>query len=183
MPAFINKLAPQAVLLAVAVYWSWPSLMQSVAKPAPSESKSKKAAAPLEFSAAALSPVFPSPPKRNPFELPGATHATKTRTSKTHAKGAVEPKAAEVKDPSLVLNATCIVGQQRLALINGRVYKEKDLIKARSEDPVDWVLTDIFPHKVLLLHKGVPLQLGYTNGAPKHAATSATKKTPQKAAK
>ena len=43
--------------------------------------------------------------------------------------------AADAKDSGLVLNATCIMGQQRLALINGHVYKEKEVIQGQGEDP------------------------------------------------
>jgi hypothetical protein len=185
MPTFITKLAPQAILLAVAIYWSWPSLTQSVSNVASSAAKEKKPGASLEFSAATLSPAFPSPPKRDPFEFPGAKHVAKTNKNMPSGKQAAALTAADAKDSGLVLNATCIVGQQRLALINGQVYREKEVIKGKEsgDDPVNWLVTDILPHKVLLLHQGVPLQLGYSNGAPKPAETRGPDKRPQKAAK
>jgi len=185
MPTFINKLAPQAILLAVAIYWSWPSLTEAVSNAKLSASKDKKADTSMKFSAATLSPTFPSPSKRDPFEFPGVKHLAKAKPGKPSAKKAAELTAAEAKDSGLVLNATCIVGQQRMALINGHVYREKEVIKGNEsgEDPVNWVVTDIFPHKVLLLHQGVPLQLGYTNGAPKRTATPAADKSSRKAAK
>jgi hypothetical protein len=179
MPTFVTKLAPQAVLLVFAIYWSWPSLTQSIPSTASPATKDKKGGSSLDFSAAVLSPTFPSPPKRDLFELPGATRLVKNKrgTSKSgHAAGLKGAgfTLADAKDSGLILNATCIVGQQRLALINGQVYKEKDTIKGKGsgDDPVNWVITDILPHKVLLLHQGTPLQLSYPNGAEKSASKS-----------
>jgi hypothetical protein len=179
MPTFVTKLAPQAILLAFAIYWSWPSLTQSISNTASSTVKDKKGGSPLDFSAAVLSPTFPSPPKRDLFELPGAAHLAKNKRGKSKSGKAAGLKGAafslaDAKDSGLVLSATCIVGRQRLALINGQVYKEKDTIKGKGsgDDPINWVITDILPHKVLLLHQGTPLQLNYPNGAEKSASKS-----------
>ena len=164
-------------------------MTQAVFGAASSASTDKKAVASPEFSAATLSPTFPSPPKRDPFEFPGTKHVTRVRKDKATLKKTPELVAAEAKDSGLILNATCIVGQQRMALINGHVYREKEVIKGKEgkeggDDPVNWVITDILPHKVLLLCQGMPLQLSYSNGAPpKHTATPAAGESPQKAAK
>jgi hypothetical protein len=171
MPTSITKLAPQAILLAVAVYWSWPSLTQRVSSTASSAAKDDKASASLGFSTAMLSPTFPPAPQRDPFELPGTKRVAKTGKGKgrTNAKDGAAIVAAEASESGLVLNATCIIGQQRLAIINGKVYREKESIQGGGESPVPWVITAIYPHKVLLSHQGVPLQLGYANVAMKRA--------------
>jgi hypothetical protein len=189
MPTFVNRLAPQAILMAFAIYWIWPSLMQPAASSAPAASKDKKGSAALDFSAALLSPTFPPAPNRDPFDFPNAKRAAKKGKSRTKDIAKLKGGAsafADANDSGLVLGATCIVGQQRLALINGEVYKEKDTIKGKvsGDEPVSWVITDILPHKVLLLHQGTPLQLGYTNGAAKPAAKSAdASKNPAQAKK
>ena len=45
MPTSITKLAPQAILLAVAVYWSWPSLKEAVLQAVLAVAHSSKKAA------------------------------------------------------------------------------------------------------------------------------------------
>jgi hypothetical protein len=181
MPTFVVKLAPQAIVLAVVLYWVWPSLTQKAAGPT-SAPKDKKAAVSQEFSAAILSPSFPSPSKRNPFEAAGTKHVARDKKGKAAEKDLAAIAAADAKDSGLTLNATFVVGKGRLAMINGTVYKEKETIRGQGDDPVNWLITDILPHKVLLLHQGVPLQLCYTNGAPKMAATKAADKKPRKPA-
>jgi hypothetical protein len=176
MPNSVKKLIPQVVVLAIALFWSWPSLKQAFFAGASSQSGEKKAAAVTsEFSAATLSPKFPPVPKRNPFELPSAPRTVKKKT-KNSAQD--EAKAlAEVKDSGLILNATCIMGQQRLAMINGQVYREKEAIEGKGLESSPWVVTSILPHKVLLSYQGVPVQLGYSNGLVKPGAASHAKKS------
>jgi hypothetical protein len=179
MPTSITKYAPQVILLAVALYWSWPSLMQSMAKPAVAAAANKGAATTGEFSAAVLSPKFAPIPTRNPFEMAGTAHSAKGK--KRGAKAAAELAAAEAKDSGLVLNGTCIMGQQRLALINGHVYREKEVIPGKGgDDSVDWVVTDILPHKVMLLYQGTPLQLSYSNVTSGRDAAKGKSPSPDK---
>jgi hypothetical protein len=187
MPTSINRLMPQAIVLAVALFWCWPSLKQAFFPSAPPKSAKKEAAAPEGFSAAALSPKFPPIPKRNPFELLGATRIVKDSKSKGSngtAMEAAEKAIADVKDSGLILNATLVMGQQRLAYINGRVYREKETIsiEGRAPDAPTWVVTSILPHKVLLSYQGTPLQLNYTNGVAAAKAPRAKSRSPNKGA-
>jgi hypothetical protein len=184
MPPSINKLMPQAIVLAVALFWCWPSLKQAFFPSAPPKS-AKKEVAPEGFSAAALSPKFPPIPKRDPFELLGATRIVKDGKSKGSngtSKEAAEKAIADVKDSGLILNATLVMGQQRLAYINGRVYREKEAIsiEGRGPDAPTWVVTTILPHKVLLSYQGTPLQLNYSNGVAAASAPRAKKNSPNK---
>ena len=129
MPTWITKLAPQAIVLAVAVYWSWPSLKEAVSKPR-ARRMPRTRSRPRQRSSRPrrFRPRFRRPPNETRLNSPGVKHSAKRRRpGKTSAKKVVEPTAAEAKDSGLVLNATCIVGQQRLALINGHVYKEKEV--------------------------------------------------------
>jgi hypothetical protein len=175
MPVAITRLLPQVILLAVVGYWSWPSLQQAFSKPALPPAESKKAAETTEFSAASLSPTFPPPPTRNLFGPPGAMVTGKGRKGGIpDAKELAEKVAADTKDAGLVLKATCIIGEQRLAFINGRVYKEKEVIQGQGEEPLNWIITDILPHKVLLSCQGMPLQLSYPNVFGKKAPAATT---------
>ena len=65
MSPYVGKLAPLAVVLAVAVYCTVSGVMGSAAK-----EKAKPAAATPEFTAAHLTPKFPSFPERDPFQMP-----------------------------------------------------------------------------------------------------------------
>jgi hypothetical protein len=188
MPTSITKLVPQAVVLAAAIYWSWPALT-AFFSPSPlsaTKAESTKAKS-QEFTAAVLSPTFPPPSKRNPFESPGEKHLPKTKSRKGAATNTAHLAAAEVKDSGLLLNATCIMGEQRLALINGKVYKEKDEIQGPGASPASWVVIEILPHKVLLSCQGTPLQLSYTNTTAARSATRANSpaadKSPRRSAK
>jgi hypothetical protein len=183
MPPSVNKLMPQAIVLAIALFLCWPSLQQAFFPPAPPKS-AKKEVAPEGFSAASLSPKFPPVPKRNPFELPGTTRIVKKKakgSSGSISQDITDKAIADAKDSGLTLNATMIVGQRRLAMINGHVYREKEVIspEGRPPDSPTWVVTSIFPHKVLLSYQGTPLQLSYTNGAAA-AAPKAKTRSPDK---
>ena len=62
------KFAPQAMVLAVALYWSWPALktvFPQVAKLASKEEAKKPVG--QQFAAKVLSPKFRPFPKHNPF--------------------------------------------------------------------------------------------------------------------
>jgi hypothetical protein len=178
---------PQAIVLAIALFWCWPSLKQAFFPSAPPKSAKKEAAAPDGFTAAVLSPKFPPIPKRDPFELLGTTRIAKDNKAKGAngiSKDAIEKAIADVKDSGLILNATLVMGQQRLAYINGRVYREKEAIsiEGRGPDAPTWVVTSILPHKVLLSYQGTPLQLNYTNGAAAASSPRAKKRSPEKGA-
>ena len=172
MSPSITKFAPQAIVLAVALYWSWPAVKASVSKVAMAVPKveSKKSAGAQDFAGAVLSPTFLPPSNRNPF-LP---HVPKTTTAagfvKTGKKNNTVKAAANLRDSGLVLSATCIIGQQRMAIINGRVYKEKEAIQRPGDETASCIVTDILPHKVLLSCQGQTLQLSYLNVGMKSGA-------------
>lgn len=172
MPPLITKFAPQAIVLAVSLYWSWPALKTFFPQAAPGAPKveSKNSGGPHEFAATLLSPVFAPPTSRNPFLTASPQPTAVAGTAKPGQKRATVKKAADIRDAGLVLNATCIIGQQRMAVINGRVYKEKEIIPRPGDETTSCIVTDILPHKVLLSYQGKTLQLGYVNVVAKPTA-------------
>lgn len=176
MPTSINRFIPLASVLAVALYWSWPALKDALPHTVDAAGKagSKRPDA-QAFSAAVLIPQFLPFPQRNPF-LPAdykSKKATLARSGKpgTHGtKWDAAAKTAGAANSSLVLNATCIMGKQRMAIINGRVYKEKEAILQPGDQTPSCIIAAILPHKVLLLSEGKTVQLGYVDGVAKHAA-------------
>ena len=157
MEKLLARFAPQAMVLAVALYWSWPALKVALPHVAagPSAAESKKPVG-KAFAAMVLSPKFLPFPKRNPFQLAGSTakNAKSGAIRKRGKKLDAAEKVAAIRDSGLVLNATCIMGKQRMAIINGQVYKEKDLIPRPGEETPSCFVTAILPHKVLLSYQG-----------------------------
>jgi hypothetical protein len=185
MQKSLVKFAPQMMVLAVALYWSWPALKASLPQVSASAYKTevKKPAGP-EFAAAALSPKFLPFPSRNPFlaldhKPKKAGAATATRMAKSGKKPDGAAKPTSILDAGFVLNATCIMGKQRLAVINDHVYKEKDVLPQAGDQTPNCFVTAILPHKVLLSCQGETVQLGYVNIASKPAAPT----NPEKPAK
>jgi hypothetical protein len=91
------------------------------------------------------------------------TSSAQTAGATTAGKPAAGAKDASPDLAGLVLNATCITREQRIAIINGRVYKQKDTIAAPNAADSRYVLVDILPHKVVLECRGKRLPLCYAN--------------------
>ncbi len=70
------------------------------------------------------------------------------------------------------LDATCIVGQQRLAAINGQLYAAKDAIVPATPGAPHLKLLQVLPHKVLLEYQGKVFELTYSDAAAAHAASA-----------
>jgi hypothetical protein len=177
MSTMTHKLATLAVVLAVVAYWCWPALRESYsgrAAPA-SNAAAKKPAAPRELSASTLTPALPPPSQRDPFLLPGVKRSAKVaRSGPSNGKTKAVPKTiVDIKDSGLVLGATYVADEVRLALINGRVYKEQDTVQPPGE-AAKYVITDILPLAVLLSRQGKSVRLNYLDAA-KSAAKEAAK--------
>jgi hypothetical protein len=173
MQTLLIKFGPQAMVLAVALYWSWPALetaFPQVANTAQHADVKKPMA--QDFAATVLSPKFLPFPKRNPFlsaDYKPNKKAAMAQSRKPGAKRDGASTAADTRDVNLVLNATCIMGKQRMAIINGHVYKEKDVIPQPGDEAPSCFVTAILPHKVVLSCRGEIMQLGYVNLAAKPA--------------
>jgi hypothetical protein len=182
MQKTLLKFAPQAMVLAVALYWSWPALKIAFPRIAAGSStaESKKPVG-KAFAAVVLSPKFLPFPKRVPFL--SADYRPKNAKLAKSGKGGktldTAAKVAAIRDSGLVLSGTCIMGDKRMAIINGQVYKEKDAIPQPGEETPSCFITNILPHRVLLSYQGEIVQLGYVNVAAKPAAA----KNPEKPAK
>ena len=182
MQKTLLKFAPQAMVLAVTLYWSWPALKvalpQAAAAHPTAESKAPLGKA---FAATVLSPKFLPFPKRDPFQL--ADHSPKNGKLVKSGKGGKKldaaAKVAAMRDSGMVLSGTCIMGNKRMAIINGQVYKEKDSIPQPGEDTPSCFITNILPHRVLLSYQGEVVQLSYVNVAAKPVAAN----NPEKPAK
>jgi hypothetical protein len=186
----ISKLAPRATVLAVVGYCVWPSLSYMTSQP-----ETKPPGKLPELAAALLSPKMPSCPTRDPFGSKSAaqlsarrgasTAAVKLATKEDRAKSstplvgkpaeklAAADTSEQPVDPlnGLTLDATCIVGRRRAAVINGRLYAPEELLSASSPSTPPYKIVDVFPYKVLLEREGKTLELTYSNVASRSVSS------------
>jgi hypothetical protein len=132
----VSDLAPRAVVVGLVAFGVWPAVCQFLSndKPKPPEKMP-------ELAAEMLSPKLPPLPMRDPF---GVSIRTKPSTaqksgqpnrgtgqsprsslaSNKKASASANKTVGKPVDPlaGFTLSATCIMGDQRLAVINGRLY-------------------------------------------------------------
>jgi hypothetical protein len=190
MAVSVGNLAPRAIVLGLVAVGVWPSVSHFL-----SEDKPPAPEAMPELAASLLSPKLAPRPERDPFGLVAtrqvsAKEAAKLRAARSAAAAGRNGPPAKPVDPlsGLILTATCIVGDQRLAVINGRLYAPKETVvmdklvakrpanakgpapapaPAAAEAPAaaPYQVVDVFPYRVLLAHNGQLLELGYSNTA------------------
>jgi hypothetical protein len=164
MASPISRLVPTAVVVAAASYCAWPYIFPS------SEAGAAVPAMP-EIAVSQLSPTILPPPQRDPFQLTvekgaspvrGAAAASTSRSGST-ARG----KPAAPADPleGLALLATSILAEQRLAVINGRIYAERDALTSKDPSATPCIVAQILPDRVLLQCAGRTETLHYANSA------------------
>ena len=177
-----GKVAPSAVVLAFVGYCVWPSLSELTSSPPP-----KPPVKVPELAAALFSPTMPPCPTKNPW---GGMDAASLAAAKEAAKaadmtaGAPAGSAAAKKpvDPfdGLKLEATCILGNQRLAMINGQLYAPQEMPSAGNSSTPPFRVVSVFPNRVLLECKGKTMELTY-EGVVSRPASSPKAKSPKAA--
>jgi hypothetical protein len=163
------KVAPSLVVLAFTGYCVWPSVseLMSDAPPPP-------AVKVPELSGTLFSPALPSRPAKNPW---GGLDETALAAAKAahKAAGASTGAAAAKKgvDPldSLRLEATCILGNERLAMINGQLYAPQKTPSAGNAS-MPFRVVSVSPNKVLLECNGKTLELTYEGIVSRPAASA-----------
>ncbi len=183
MKVWIEKLMPLIVVMTVAVYLSWPAIAalmpgsesaskkpEASAKQGKGGKKKEEKAPKKEITAAMLSLDISPKVKRQPFMPFGAMETAADSVKKPGDKSPAPTSLDNLDNTGLVLNATCIIGGTRLALINHQVYQEKEMIRQPIENAPQLIVTDIFPHKVILTCHGRQLQLCYLDTAGKPAS-------------
>jgi hypothetical protein len=172
----ISKLAPTAVVVAAVSFCGWPYIFTS-------DAGNKQATTMPVIAPSQLSPRLLPPPARNPFRpaaepIAQAPQPTKTATTATAGgKDAIATRSGHAKhgkppaDPlgDLTLTATSILAGgtrypgSRLAVINGRIYAERETIKSKDPSAPPCVVARILPDCVLLECEGRTTTLSYTN--------------------
>ena len=174
----IGKLAPTAVVIAAVTCCGWPYVFSS-------DAAGKKAAAMPEIAPAQLLPRILPPPARDPFLPAGAPVASLSKSAKpakpaktvpalaAGSKGVITSRSVSATggkphtstDPlgGLKLTATSILADQRLAVINGRIYAERERIKSKDPSAPPCVVARILSDCVLLECDGRMAILSYVN--------------------
>jgi hypothetical protein len=170
----VEKVAPRVIALAAVAYCVWPSLTALMSEP-----ESKRPQKLPELAASLLSPKMPPQPTRDPFGFKVAAAPAKSSTAGAGAaKNAPAKQAIAAKPPErpvdplkgLTLEATSIVGNRRMAVINGRSYTAQETLRTPDPTSPRLKIVNVLPYKVLLEREGKPLELTYSD-LVSHSAT------------
>jgi hypothetical protein len=191
MAVSLNNVVPRAIVVAAVGYCVYPSLMGLF-----TERRLPPAVPVPEFSTALLTPEVAAAPERNPFftkeeELAFAkATASKTgqETAKKNAKRDTQQNVAAV-DPmaGLRLESTFLIGNLKLAMINGRSYGVNEVVAASNPGGAKAVVVDIQPHRVLLMCNGKSYELQYLDKLatvqPKESSKESSKESAKESSK
>jgi hypothetical protein len=165
MAISVNTLAPRVIALAAVGYCVWPSLMEFM-----SDVPNKPPVKPAALEATLLRPKMTPEPVRDLFRVKVATKEdSPSKVPEGGGAAGPNPTVAAIGVIStkpldgLTLDATCIVGAQRMAVINGRLYSVKEILSASNTTTAPLKIIDVLPHKVLLEGDGKTLELVYSN--------------------
>jgi hypothetical protein len=166
-----GKVAPSLVVLAFAGYCAWPSLSEMTAEaPPPAAVKVP------ELSPALFAPSLPARPAKNPWGGLDEAALAATKASRKAAKPSTPGTAKQGADSlnGLRLEATCILGNQRMALINGQLYAPQKTASAGNSSTPFRVIS-VSANKVLLECKGKTVELTYEGIVARPAAAAKAK--------
>lgn len=184
-----GKVAPSAVILAFVGYCVWPSLSEMMSDQPPPKAPVKVPA----LAASLFSPTMAPVPTRNPW---GGLDAASLAAAKAAAKEVAEKEAAKTADTTtgtpassaaaktpnkpvdplagLKLDATCILGNQRMAMINGQMCALHEKLPAENSSTSPKVV-GVFPYKVLLEYEGKTVELKYSDAASQSSSSQKDK--------
>ena len=163
-----GKWAPRVIAVAVAGYCVWPTVTALFSQP-----KAKPPEKLPELAAALLAPAAPPASKRDPFGQGAAEPLHRQAAQPSAAAAARRPSGNDAGPLSgVALEATCIVGERRLALINGRLYAPRETLSTSNSSAPPYKIVDVFPYKVLLESEGKTVELKYSDVAVRPASPS-----------
>jgi len=162
-------MAPTLVVLAVVGYCCW----TDGEEPTPG-AKAKATAGKPTLTPAMLSPAAAPVPERDPFHAqsgapPEDQSGKKVPTAAPVASG---PSTAAIPDlnrlvKGLVLQATFVRGNRRVALIDGNLYAEGDAVRPSKALATPFMVAQVLPHKVVLRQAAQTVELKYPDSAAK----------------
>ena len=207
----LDKVIPRALALAVVGYCLWPSMTAFFSTPKttmPKKMPELTAALlspelppaptrdPFLENTAMLASSLKNVPRSTVKSSaglgrtkPSAAKAPTVKTNRrvtTGARAGGKPTAKRTGNSGrLTLEATCIVGDRRLALINGRLYAPKETLSLPGLSATPCEIISVMPYKVVLKCGAKNMELTYPNVASKSASAGkkSSGKKPQSASK
>jgi hypothetical protein len=183
MSGTLSRLAPTAAVAAFVAWCVWPY----VSGAGPRRFVQEPAEVP-QIAGSLLQPAIVPAGDRDPFRPADADQpdpsdlvARAAEPAARQAAPAAEEAAplAQVRPgdvlDQLVLDATIIHGDRRLALINGQVCGPGDAVVVSGLTTEPCTVAEITAHKVLLTFRGETLQLEYRGPKPKPAPSGQAK--------
>jgi hypothetical protein len=169
MAISLEKVVPRSVAFALVGYCVWPSLATLS-----SHSEAKPPEKLPELGASLLHPTLPPELTRNPLRkqvagaaMPGAPAKPSKAAGGKAADKSKAAAAARAKpvDPlsGLRLDATCVLGNEQIAVINGRSYAVQDTLPAAEKGMPPFTIASVLPYSVLLQRDGTTIELTYSD--------------------
>jgi hypothetical protein len=183
MTISVATVAPRVIVLGVVGYCLWPTMSDLMSQP-----ENKPPQKLPELSAALFAPQMPAASTRDPFmsgdmaasagiatNSPRADKVAGSKGSAAAANKSGRPPAVAARgsDPlkGLTLEATCVLGDERLAVINGQLYGQRDTLATGNPSLPSYQIVSVSPYKVLLAAEGKTVELTYSN-TPSHPGRS-----------
>jgi hypothetical protein len=172
MTANTGKTLSMGLVGVMVGYCCWPYVFGSgstfVAQPSE--------AAPAIAASLLMPPIDPAP-GRDPFRVaPRAPTIAEVSMAPAHDDAQTESQASPPIDSTddsdtgttespgmLALSATFVRGDQRVALINGRVYSPGDPLADSGSSTVPFVVSEIFADRVVIERKGQTTEVSYSD--------------------
>jgi hypothetical protein len=176
MSGTLGRLAPTAAVAAFVAWCVWPYIGGA----GPQRFVQEPPGVP-QIADSLLQPAIVPAGDRDPFrparaDQPGPSDfvAEAAKPAPRQAAPLAQVRPGDVLD-QLVLDATIIHGDRRLALINGQVCGPGDAVAVSGLTTEPCTVTEITAHKVLLTFRGETLQLEYRGPKPKPAPSGQAK--------
>lgn len=161
MSTTIGNLLPMAVVAAVVAWCCYPYLDEPG-----SDAGFQQEADPPRIVGALLSPVIGPASDRDPFK-PWVANGTDSTGNEQPATAALAGKSPPRKEDAfdvssnLMLAATYIQGNRRVALINGQVCEPGDTLRISGPMTEPCTVTRVFADRVMIRHRNQIVELKY----------------------
>ncbi|MHC4398927.1 MAG: hypothetical protein ACYTG0_04530 [Planctomycetota bacterium] len=160
MSELARKFAPIGMVAAMVAWCCWPYLDDSGDGLVLEEPSTLP-----EITATMLAPPTPAVAERDPFR-PAHLAVDEPPPEELPPDALPDVEPLPQADPlevaaGMPLEATCVQGDRRIAMIGGRVYEEGEPLAMSDVVTEPCYITRIYPHKVRILHLGRVVELTY----------------------
>jgi len=182
MSGTLGRMAPTAVTLLLIASCCWPQL--ELRRPG---TRVRSTAELPRISSTLLAPPVEPAPDRDPFQplhvrqdppSQPENQATEVPPDQDTAVAATDTDGTDDPLENLVLNAVCIRGDRRVALINGQVCQQGKALPRPDSQKEPCIVAEVLADKVRLVHRGQTVELEYGTRDLPAALTAASPEEP-----